>query len=503
MSKRILWISLSLLISITGFSGAYTAGETLKSYGILSGDQYGNLNEEKTLNRADMAVLLASMNGKALEAKRFKMSSTFSDIPKGVWYAPYVAYAEAMGWTHGVGDGKYAPLSNVTKKEAAAFLMNVIGKKYDYTNILSEANSVGIKNGLSGDGAILRKDIFAAMLDTLYLVPEGKNQSLGMSLGYFVAPVVAENPIAVESLKMASKTKMVVNFNKDVTNRSNIKINVKRFFAEIPNELNWNDSKQSVAIVFNSDLLTGVYEVTIFEDGKELSSHSILVEDSRIDSIQITSPSVNVVTKLNESKGYASYTIYDQYGKDITSQIAAADLMFTSTFGTARGGGGAIIIDSTSTLQTFAQRDRLNVSVVERKTGKSINATLPIGLTIASLTEIKLLPVNPVQNGTSQFVYIPYQAFDSFGIPTQNYEIIAGGLLDMNYLGVQDSNVELIAPGNAAGIKIEVVRDYVDYSKAAIRVTPGSVTLSADMDIVVTANTYLGRGSAINIKVLK
>ncbi len=43
---------------------------------------------------------------------------SFSDVPSGMWYSDYVADAVRMGLVNGMGDGKYAPDSNLTYAQA-------------------------------------------------------------------------------------------------------------------------------------------------------------------------------------------------------------------------------------------------------------------------------------------------------------------------------------------------------------------------------------------------
>ena len=40
--------------------------------------------------------------------------TTFSDVPSGQWYTPYVERAAGAGWVNGIGGGRYSPSAKVT-----------------------------------------------------------------------------------------------------------------------------------------------------------------------------------------------------------------------------------------------------------------------------------------------------------------------------------------------------------------------------------------------------
>lgn len=504
MRDKAFVIMIILSVLMTSITYGYTAGETLKSYGVISGDQYGNLNEGMKLNRADMAVLLAALNGKSQQAKSFKLKSTFNDVAPTKWYAPYIAYAEAMGWTHGVGSGKYAPEANVSVKDTAAFLMNILEKKYNYSTVISEANSVGIKTGLSGNGDILRRDVFSAMLDTLNVTPEGENKKLGILLGYLTENEEHKNSISVDKVTIASESSFVVIFNADVDDRSEYTFKIRKLESTIPTTVTWNDSKYKATLESSSKLLPGVYGITVLKSNSPIFESNLIVENRKVSSIQITSPTISIVSTQSGTKGYAAYRVYDQYGNDMTDEIPSKNLAFGSSVGTVSGGGGSLAITPYSSAIGFSQSSNVSLSVVESSSGISTNMVLPAIASVSTLAEFKLSSsMVSVQNNSSDSIYISYQAIDLIGMPTKNYDIITAGLNDINYSGVADTVTDLISIGNSAGVKVEVVRDPLDLSKALIKVTPGNVTLTSDTELIITATTQTGKTSTAILKVLK
>jgi hypothetical protein len=74
------------------------------------------------VSRAEMAAFLLNAIG-AAPATSFQ--GTFSDVPEGLWYTPYVEALASLGFTTGLGDGTYAPNQAVSRAEMAAFLTRV------------------------------------------------------------------------------------------------------------------------------------------------------------------------------------------------------------------------------------------------------------------------------------------------------------------------------------------------------------------------------------------
>jgi hypothetical protein len=76
------------------------------------------------VTRAEMAAFLLA----ALErAPAATYSGTFSDVPAGLWYTPYVEALAALGITTGLGDGTYGPNLVVSRAEMAVFLSRSFG----------------------------------------------------------------------------------------------------------------------------------------------------------------------------------------------------------------------------------------------------------------------------------------------------------------------------------------------------------------------------------------
>jgi hypothetical protein len=120
----------------TGFTdvpdGAWYAEavNTLATLGIVNGVNDGTFSPNAAITRAEFAAIAA----------RFAVENTtddgsFSDVTASHWAYKYVATAYAYGWVNGVGDGTFAPNRNITRAEAATMVNRMLGRVADKTAI--------------------------------------------------------------------------------------------------------------------------------------------------------------------------------------------------------------------------------------------------------------------------------------------------------------------------------------------------------------------------------
>lgn len=219
--KRVLSLVLALVLVLgmipMGFAADATAGQTLKGYGIIAGDENGNLNEDQNLNRAEMMVVLARMMGKGAEAQAFALPSTFTDLAGFGWAVPWIAYAEMNEWTAGVGANMFNPAGDVTAQEAAVFMLKALGYEADvdftWANAVEFATAKGLFAGVdtAATSPILRGDLFTMMITTLNTEVKAGTGLLGVVLGYM------ENPeLEVVSVKALNLVQVEVKYNMPV-----------------------------------------------------------------------------------------------------------------------------------------------------------------------------------------------------------------------------------------------------------------------------------------------
>lgn len=150
------FLSFSLLFTLsfpayaTMQSEATQAASFLQGQGILVGNQYGDLQLEKSLTRAELAVILSRMtvNQEYLMADKayFTKQCTFTDVPE--WAKVYVGYCAAMHYVNGYGNGRYGSNDPVTPQAACTVLLRACGMlvpfEWTYDTALDAAVQYGI-----------------------------------------------------------------------------------------------------------------------------------------------------------------------------------------------------------------------------------------------------------------------------------------------------------------------------------------------------------------------
>ena len=97
--------------------------EVLQTVGIMTGDENGNFNPDKTVTRNEMAVIMANLLN--LDYDYYRGTNPFTDVPS--WAAPYVAACAAEGVVSGIGNNMYGGEGNVTAAQASLMIMKALG----------------------------------------------------------------------------------------------------------------------------------------------------------------------------------------------------------------------------------------------------------------------------------------------------------------------------------------------------------------------------------------
>lgn len=104
------------------------AVEELVSFSILKGNEDGNLLPEKTVTRAEMAVILCRLL--AMEDTAIKNVPTeplFFDVPETHWAAGYIDIVKAYKIVNGYPDGTFCPENEISYAEVIKTLVATCG----------------------------------------------------------------------------------------------------------------------------------------------------------------------------------------------------------------------------------------------------------------------------------------------------------------------------------------------------------------------------------------
>jgi len=116
---------------------AAPAMERWLAYGLLKGDGNGRLSPDKPATRAEFVALINGL---------FKFSrgqqQPFTDVQSDSWYAQDVAAVYAAGVINGVGSGKFAPQSFISREDAAV----IVDRAFELTSAGTEQTLTPVKD---------------------------------------------------------------------------------------------------------------------------------------------------------------------------------------------------------------------------------------------------------------------------------------------------------------------------------------------------------------------
>jgi uncharacterized protein YkwD len=208
MKRKISFVLAILLISaIFANTIAYAASETdtavayLVKNGIYAGDENGDLMLDKSLTRAELAVILTRLDfisapgglaewnewGATYFADKENQYNTFTDLPQ--WAVAYIEYCYQRSLMVGIGDNKFDPQGKVSPKQACTVILRFCGvptTDWSYDTSIAKAKALGLTPETGIDGNIILR---GAMAVILY---RGLNYTAGTETGTAIPP--AQSP---------------------------------------------------------------------------------------------------------------------------------------------------------------------------------------------------------------------------------------------------------------------------------------------------------------------
>jgi len=174
-----------LLSVIFGGTVAYAASETetaaayLVERGILAGDENGDLMLDKTLTRAELAVILTRLDfvdtpgglaewrdwGEANFANPDNRYNKFTDLPN--WALPYIEYCFQRSLMNGVAEAKFDPDGKVNPRMACTVILRYCGvaeTDWNYNTSVEKAQALGLTPATGLDGDVILRGAMAAVI---------------------------------------------------------------------------------------------------------------------------------------------------------------------------------------------------------------------------------------------------------------------------------------------------------------------------------------------------
>ncbi len=191
------------------FAADETAGEMLQAAGFVAGDENGNLMEDNGITRAELAVLVAELNGVKENAKTYAIAPEFSDVTADDWFGPYVAYAAKEGWFTGDDEGNFNPAGLVSDQAMATVMLRALGYSPAWETAVSEAKAMGLPVAAADAAGMTRGEAFSTMWGVVNTPKKDSDVALGVELGK-IEPAMEEVTELVAVLD-ASNTKALGN----------------------------------------------------------------------------------------------------------------------------------------------------------------------------------------------------------------------------------------------------------------------------------------------------
>jgi len=176
-------------------SDSYTAVQTLSSLEILNGYEDGTFKPEGDITRAEFCAVVCRALGLEGSANGAKGATQFTDVAADHWASGYINLAAGAKIVNGMGDGTFAPESNVTFEQAVKMLVVALGfepmaaQKGGYpTGYLVVANTYGMTDGVkaSDQTASASRGIVAQLTYNALDIPVMKQVGFGTNVEYMI-----------------------------------------------------------------------------------------------------------------------------------------------------------------------------------------------------------------------------------------------------------------------------------------------------------------------------
>ena len=170
-----------------------TALETIRTLGIMKGDEDGNLNLSANVTRAEFVTMMVSASAYKDSIGSGSGVSLFQDVKSSHWASEYIKLALEQGWVSGYVDGTFRPNNQITLEEACTALLKMLG--YDSASLagsfpsaqLSKASAIGLLDDLNlSQGDVLTRNDCVRLFYNLLVCENSEGTVYGTTLGYTV-----------------------------------------------------------------------------------------------------------------------------------------------------------------------------------------------------------------------------------------------------------------------------------------------------------------------------
>jgi len=157
--KKLLVVLLALAFAYSDTTDLGTASKDaiakLSALDVVGGYPDGTYGPDKNITRAEFAKIAVNLAGLGSAADSLAgVSSRFSDVAAGSWYAGWVNLASSQGFVQGYPDGTFKPNANISMQEVVTVLLRIVG--YDDNLVgpwpvdyIAKASALGVTDDVS------------------------------------------------------------------------------------------------------------------------------------------------------------------------------------------------------------------------------------------------------------------------------------------------------------------------------------------------------------------
>lgn len=363
------------------------AAAALQEYGVVRGDETGNLRLDSPITRAEAAAIFVRAMGAADYVHLLTDVVPFKDA-RGHWGAGEIAAVERLGLMKGDGNGLFRPNDRITYAEVLTVMLRMVGREpvgpWNPDAILSRASALGIApSGVNASSQAVRSKVFWSLAATITTIPLQDDTTLAQRNLDHRAPDLSLDPVA-------SSTS-----DEKVTIRGKTKGAFRVFVNGAPAQLNRKDQ----TFTYSAALDVGMnrLEVEAVDAAGNRTAETLTIERrGAVSRITITGPksiAANTATKL-------TVTAQDRNGNplplegaeaEVTGIPATFDVATTTLVTGSQTGNGTLTLRAGSARQTFTFTVVAPSPKGARLVIQSINRDVPIALNTEQTVTVRVV----------------------------------------------------------------------------------------------------------------
>lgn len=414
--KKVMKKSLSLLVAIAMVFSMFatvvsaadettTPGQYLNELGVILGNQDGDLKEDQTWKRQDVAVLLSRLLGVEDEAKNADKTHEFTDVTDAN-YDGYISWAVEEGLFEGKGGNKFGFGAELKAQELYALILRVFGEDTtgdNYADVPELAVEYGFATEDTDFTAVPKRGETYQVIVAALKTEVEPGVTLEVKLG-----LVEVTELAITKVAQTNKGEITVNFNKAASadEQKELTAKVANGTVEYAVTSKWAEDGKSLVLT-STYLPAATYTVTV---GKFAP-----VEVNIVNEVP-TKLEIGATTLQKAAGQDLKVKLFNQFGKEIENPSLNITV-FNATYGKSVSVvSGKVDLSSDEIARV---KDTVVVNASHAATGLNASKSFEV-VAGSSATAITLTAPSPLKDKTrisvsESDIVLPYTLTDQYG----------------------------------------------------------------------------------------